>query len=294
MIRDAIKDTKKTRVARPRCHLKVVSTGIYNYRSLGIRHIRRLNPSRGGREGNNAFVKDLSNNSVDEIEDTDIGSAILYDVAFSTIKTLNNKDNSVCDEHVLIAVERGHYELAAQLIEHLMRVEKLGCSFSKFHLESLTKTDKSATWDPPIREASAKKPSNDKLTPLHTACINPSIKALEEVYGAYPDIYVSDRKGRRAVHFAAAASTTAPLEFLISKGAVVQDATKDGVTPLIMACIAGRPDNVDLIIKTLRNQKTDGVDESYVKKFGTGGIDMPERNSWCPLHHAIIQGILIK
>ena len=31
--------------------------GRYNYRSLGIKKIRRLNMSRGGREGNNALVK---------------------------------------------------------------------------------------------------------------------------------------------------------------------------------------------------------------------------------------------
>ena len=37
--------------------MKTVGTGKYNYRSLGIRKIRCLNMSRGGREGNNALVK---------------------------------------------------------------------------------------------------------------------------------------------------------------------------------------------------------------------------------------------
>ena len=36
----------------------MLGTGEYNYRSLGIRHIRKLNMSRGGREGNNALCKD--------------------------------------------------------------------------------------------------------------------------------------------------------------------------------------------------------------------------------------------
>ena len=35
-------------------------------RTLGIRNIRRLNMSRGAREGNNAFVKDQSVSQVDE------------------------------------------------------------------------------------------------------------------------------------------------------------------------------------------------------------------------------------
>ena len=33
-------------------------TGVYNFRSLNVRHIRRLNMSRGGREGNNALCKE--------------------------------------------------------------------------------------------------------------------------------------------------------------------------------------------------------------------------------------------
>ena len=48
---------KQKRVDPARCHLQVVNTGIYNYRSLGVRHIRQLQMSRGGREGNNAFTK---------------------------------------------------------------------------------------------------------------------------------------------------------------------------------------------------------------------------------------------
>ncbi len=37
----------------------MVGTGRYNYRTLGIKHIRTLNMSRGGKEGNNALVKDV-------------------------------------------------------------------------------------------------------------------------------------------------------------------------------------------------------------------------------------------
>ena len=40
---------KLPRVRDPRCHFKVVGTGHYNYRSLGIKKIRRLNMSRGNR-----------------------------------------------------------------------------------------------------------------------------------------------------------------------------------------------------------------------------------------------------
>ncbi|CAB4058984.1 unnamed protein product [Lepeophtheirus salmonis] len=38
--------------------IETTSTGIYNYRSLGIKNIRQIEASRGGREGNNALTKD--------------------------------------------------------------------------------------------------------------------------------------------------------------------------------------------------------------------------------------------
>ena len=50
--------TKKPRVGLPSCSLTTSDTGTYNYRSLGIRNVRRLNMSRGGKEGNNAFTRD--------------------------------------------------------------------------------------------------------------------------------------------------------------------------------------------------------------------------------------------
>ena len=58
------KHEKLPRVSDPRCHFKVVGTGHYNYRSLGIKKIRRLNMSRGNREGNNALTEDVTRNYV--------------------------------------------------------------------------------------------------------------------------------------------------------------------------------------------------------------------------------------
>ena len=59
LLRQLQNKTRRQRaVAAPTCMMKSVGTGKYNYRSLGIKKIRRLNMSRGGREGNNALVKD--------------------------------------------------------------------------------------------------------------------------------------------------------------------------------------------------------------------------------------------
>ena len=221
LITDELNNLKKRpRVQRPRCHLKRVSTGIYNSCSLGLKHIRKLNPARGGREGNNALVKEIKHDP-----DNRTTMAIIHNVSFDLLTsiTITNSTDSFTPSHLLKALERGRNDLAAKIIDF----EKWGC-FSKFHIESLIKKNKA--WDPPIREASAKKAGLYKITPIHTACLNPIIKALEEVYMAYPNIYVADSNGRKPVHYAAVCSGTDPLQFLLDKGANLGEITKDGVS----------------------------------------------------------------
>ena len=55
-----IKETTKpsvTRAKETQSMMRTVSTGTYNYRSLGVQNIRKLCQSRGSREGNNALLK---------------------------------------------------------------------------------------------------------------------------------------------------------------------------------------------------------------------------------------------
>ncbi|CAG5125122.1 unnamed protein product, partial [Candidula unifasciata] len=56
---------KKERKAPPACIISATGTGNYNPLSLGIKQIRVLNMSRGGKEGDNAFVNDLYEGNVD-------------------------------------------------------------------------------------------------------------------------------------------------------------------------------------------------------------------------------------
>ena len=288
--------SKRERVAEPRCHMKANAntTGTYNYRSLGLKHIRRLHSSRGGKEGSDALTKDRiqSINDVVVIENA-FNAAIQSGVPYQIIATLKDADSGYAlGGYILTAIERGHVDLAKTMIEKQMKSLKLGCTFSKFHLESLIKNNQSPNWDPPIRAVSAKKCADFKITPMHIACINPCVKALNEIYMAYPDLHMTDFQGRKPIHYSAVCQATEPLEYLIGKGVSLRDATKEGVTPLIMASIAGRPKNVQLICHHLRSLEMEEGSQGSVfsKKFGIGGIDLPQRNSWTALHHAVVQG----
>ena len=70
---EAVRILLKTKMTKPRaelpsCSLTTSDTGTYNYRSLGVRNVHRLNMSRGGKEGNNAFTRDQHVELSDELE----------------------------------------------------------------------------------------------------------------------------------------------------------------------------------------------------------------------------------
>jgi ankyrin repeat protein len=78
------------------------------------------------------------------------------------------------------------------------------------------------------------------------------------------------------------------LEFLLSRGANMEEVDKEGTTPLMIACSLGRLDNAKYIVETLRNLGN-GV---AVSKMGVGGVDRPQKNSWRSLHLAVAEGRL--
>ena len=68
----------------------------------------------------------------------------------------------------------------------------------------------------------------------------------------------------------------------------MEDVNKEGTTPLMIACSLGRLQNVKFIVDTLKAGSSGGMPS----KMGVGGIDRPQKNSWRPLHLAVVEGRL--
>ena len=135
-----------TRCSPPRCLLPTQGTGTYNYRSLGIKKIRKLNMSRGSREGNNAFTKDqaseaLENNSMSD-SDT-VASILKWNLPIKFITELYHLLPDLSQQSfvnkVARAVQHGRRELAAYFIEREL-AQGGQAQFSKFHVEALKGT----------------------------------------------------------------------------------------------------------------------------------------------------------
>ncbi len=169
--------SRKGRVGPPACLLETAGTGEYNVRHLGIRHVRRLNMSRGNREGNNAFTKDRNHiagaasaslmTCLSPANVIQWGASLGVFKELKKMKILDSTDNSAVAHK---ALRYGRLDIAALVVERDIKESQLGSFFSRYHLEALTHGDRD-TWDPAhLREVSVRKKAGYiGGTPLHFA-----------------------------------------------------------------------------------------------------------------------------
>nr|XP_034325804.1 poly [ADP-ribose] polymerase tankyrase-like isoform X4 [Crassostrea gigas] len=263
--------------------LSGIDTGRYNQASLGVRAVIKLNTSRGNREGNAAFLKDID---MEDVEDIDlVKHCMIKGVKKETMDAfLQATNNSIYWDvisKIHIAVSRGHLELSGKLMDSAF--EKGGFGFNFLHRDVLNFTNEDLK---SFASASVRKKPNDNalINPMHCACINPNVKYLEKLLSVEPDYTIEDKYGRKPIHFAAACQGTGPLELLLQKGATPNEVTKRKVTPLHFACYAGRVKNAEILLEKAKSINTDN---QLMSKWGEGGVNRPTWESICPIHIAV-------
>lgn len=278
--------------------------GSYNPMSLGgLRSIHQIAQSRGSRQGNDAFTRDLdmeAHSHEDYVED-----ALKLGVSKETLDVLITARSGMPNDHLMEravfniyqAVLCGNRKLAGHLVDEAMKNSLTG--FGYLHKDVLL-FDKEELRQTILAASVKKKPYDNKsITPLHCAAINPNVAYLTRLLTIEPDINLVDRDHRRPIHFAAVCEGVGPLEFLLNKGASPLEADSQGMTPLHYACSAGRPRNVDILLKKAKEASSKQGD-LFKNKWGAGGVDRPSRSSYCPVHiavtynHADVLKILIK
>ena len=63
----------------------------------------------------------------------------------------------------------------------------------------------------------------------------------------------------------------------------------EGETPLMVSCKTGRVDNIKYIIETLSKNSNYDETNPVLKKLGIAGINKPQKNTWCPIHLAVLE-----
>ncbi|XP_041468095.1 poly [ADP-ribose] polymerase tankyrase-like isoform X1 [Lytechinus variegatus] len=245
-----------------RCEMPVHSltkenTGSYNYRSLG-HAVRAINVSRGGREGQDAFLKDSFARRED---DTSIAHKLTdSDVSMTTMdlicKERQGVKNVVCNDLQKL-VRRGNRKVAGELFKR--QEQEGGHGFNRLHSEVLL-CDKPEELTPFKAVSVKKKPyACDRIMPIHCAAINPNPKILEKLLNTVPELNLADTKGKKIIHYAAACTGSGPLELLIQRSAFADDTDNQGNTPLMVAASLNRTQNIEVLVKKLKSDEKGGV-----------------------------------
>ncbi|KAJ3183503.1 hypothetical protein HDU87_006824 [Geranomyces variabilis] len=227
------------------------STG-YVSRSTFGHAIAKLNESRGNREGNAAFESDLIHDPLlGQANHDDVDTKMLLGFTAVTPETFDYHllQDARCAEHAVYhAAASGALEMTAHLVNELTKQD--GWGFNELHNNVLKGPDCGGLGTYRKNQILKKAIGNSRVTPLQLAAINPHTSHMEELYRQLSASENSepDDQGRTAVHFAAGARTPTALAYLLEEGADASKDAKGRVTPLLLAAMYGREQNIPLIL----------------------------------------------
>uniref|UniRef100_A0A914YQ50 Poly [ADP-ribose] polymerase n=1 Tax=Panagrolaimus superbus TaxID=310955 RepID=A0A914YQ50_9BILA len=287
-IQAAKKDAEKQKEKRPsfQVHslLERMTTGQANIHMLGHR-TAKIEMTRGGRQGNNALIlfDDLTINDM-ETGKRLIDSGVSFEMLSHADHLLYSKDSNIYR-----AIRGGHRKLAASMIEAWARY-----NFNDLHINTL-KFDKQPL--PKFMPISTTKKAlgNKKITPVHTAAINPNVDYLKAILAVEPVFNQPDTDNWYTIHYAAVCEGSGPLKYLIDRGAPLSILNKNKESPLHCAARAGRLENVKVICDALQKEKLpDAVDEDAIipkksKQLSHFGnmLNAKTKVNETPLHYAV-------
>lgn len=153
-------------------------TGNANIYMLGYA-TRAIEASRGGREGNNALINYDASNSPHQSNKAEIREILNANPSFAMLDhVFAQKGTSIIDraevfDEIYYAVRRGHRKLAGELIKVYGQNE-----FNRLHERSLLHDKQPLGKFMPIM-VTKKAANNKRITPIHTAAINPNVDYLK-------------------------------------------------------------------------------------------------------------------
>ncbi|GFR16104.1 poly polymerase tankyrase [Trichonephila clavata] len=298
----ALLTVNKSKYANPpETLLEYQRTGRYNMTMLG-HAVKAINVSRGGREGNNAFLKDINfcEGTYPSVNNSVFKEALKAGVSMDTINLL------MTDEHedptysyrrvevlrsIYVAIRNGHHKLAGQLVSEAL--DKGGYGLNNLHKEVLVNDRQPLS---AFKSVSVIKKAifNARITPLHCAAINPNPQYLTALLTSSPEYNIPDENGWRPIHYASVCKSTGPLELLISRSISLEEPESEGNAALQIAALVGRAHNVDLILRHLiaseHNKKETAITVSLQDKQCVNAIDKGNKKSYTALHIACQEG----
>jgi ankyrin repeat protein/predicted DNA-binding WGR domain protein len=241
-------DTRVSLAREPEVGIETIQTGFNDKYAYGV-YTRKVNVSRGGRQGNNAFLED-DHTTVDLDNDfIDQHLAPIHNLSVEVIKNLIALKPDF--EHELISnIPEFLFSGNVKVAEYLLTLAKKrdGFGINEYYIPALTGNLKSVSG---IKKQSIIKKAYGirNTTPLHFACLNPKVEVLKHLYEENPESNVFDNQMSKLVHYAACCESVEPLKFLLSKGSDPRETNKLKFNALHFAAYSGRVENVKLLLK---------------------------------------------
>jgi ankyrin repeat protein/predicted DNA-binding WGR domain protein len=251
---ELLTDTKKTVSYGPDnvVYLQKIDTGFNNKYAYGVA-TRRVALSRGGRQGNNAFVEDQGyQNAFDDEHIEFVLSSKKTTV--ETIKLITSFMPHIENQFISkigVAMRYGNVHLAAYLLERT--IKNGGYGLSEFFVPALTGKSEKAVKDIKKPNCTKKAFGMGNITPIHCACLNPNAEVLKHILTVNPEYGNIDDQTRKPVHYAACCPSPEPLRFLVSQNVDTRDHDNMRTTPLMYACRAGQIENVKFLLQENRS-----------------------------------------
>eukprot|EP01083_Nonionella_stella_P092242 258159_1 len=276
MIRVLLKFKKKPKYAQNRIALRHVeararlstSSGHVGKATFGHK-VRALNASRGGKEGNNAFVKDcnVELRTMEEHLSYALQCGANIEICRLFMSEVHSRPAEHISDHGLLykAAEMGRIDLVRQFIDLLSSQNNdKGKSFGLNMLHGAVVQGEYNDLGE-FRNVSIHKKAlegNNSITPLHLAAINPNIGYLKQMvqqwHSSKDDFTIVDHTDdlrRTPLFFAAANASPEALQYLIEcgakldvKGLVARNNANDEISPLLIAVKYGKTHNIKFLL----------------------------------------------
>jgi ankyrin repeat protein/predicted DNA-binding WGR domain protein len=271
---ELLTDTKKTVAygADNVVYLKSVDTGYNDKYAYGVR-TRKVALSRGGRQGNNAFVEDSKYANAfddDHMEFLLSCKNSTPDLVKTIISYMPQIENQLINK-VGVAMRAGNIKVAAYLMER--SVKNGGYGLSEHFLPCLTGKNVNAVSEVKKANCTKKAFGMGNFTPLHCACLNPNPDILKHILTLQPEYLNMDDQMRKLVHYAACCPSAEPIKYLASQNVDTRDHDNMRTTPLMYAARAGNVETVKFLLQDNRSM-----------------ISAKDRHGYAAIHYAAENG----
>ena len=232
-------------------YLQKIDTGFNDKFAYGVA-TRKVNVSRGGRQGNNAFVEDAALNSSNSLDEKHViyflsSSATTPDMVSKFLGFFPSFEHQFISKVAEALRLGGRRDVADMLIMRGTKNDGYGLG-EFFHL-ALTAKSESALKNLKKVNCTKKAFAVNNLTPIHCACLNPNPAIIKTFMAANQgEFQVLDDALRKPLHYAACCESAEPLKYLIEQNCDPREHDNQKNNALMYASIAGRVEAVRFLL----------------------------------------------